>query len=43
MTTVEIDKVATRSLPVEAADRPGLLRVQGKFFSLGLTSTLSKA
>ena len=35
MTTVEIDKVATRSLPVEAADRPGPLRVQGKFFFAG--------
>src|SRR6266850_5587494 len=35
MTTVEIDKVATRSLPVAAADRPGPLRVQGKFFFAG--------
>ena len=35
MTTVEIDKVATRSLPVEAADRPGPLRVHGKFFFAG--------
>src|SRR6266481_1026629 len=35
MTTVEIDKVATRLLPVEAADRPGPLRVQGKFFFAG--------
>ena len=35
MTTVEINKVATRSLPAEAADRPGPLRVQGKFFFAG--------
>src|SRR5438445_9320912 len=35
MTTVEIDEVATRSLPIAAPDRPGRLRVQGKFFFAG--------
>src|SRR5712671_2314229 len=42
MTTVEIDKVATRSLPVEAADRPGPLRVQGKFFFAGAHKHFTK-
>jgi O-antigen biosynthesis protein len=35
MTTVEIDKAAMRSPPQEAADRPGRLRVHGKFFFAG--------
>ncbi len=35
MATVEIDRVATQSLLTEAADRPGPLRVQGKFFFSG--------
>jgi glycosyltransferase involved in cell wall biosynthesis len=35
MATVEIDKVAMRSLRLEAAARPGRLRVHGKFFFAG--------
>src|SRR3984893_1235401 len=35
MTTVEIDKVAMRSPPLEVADQPGRLRVHGKFFFVG--------
>ena len=35
MTTVEVERVAMRSLPVEAADGSGPLRVHGKFFFAG--------